>query len=278
MSVDHSIIVAQVQQALHEDVGSGDVTAQLLPADQQAKATVIAREDGVLCGTPWFDEVFHQLDDNVQIQWQCRDGDSVTANQTICTLTGSSRSLLTGERAALNFLQTLSGTATLTRQYRQAMGETNTQLLDTRKTIPGLRLAQKYAVRCGGGQNHRTGLYDMILIKENHIASQGSIKTALGAARQHGDIETEIEVESLAQLQEALEHGARRILLDNFSIEQLTDAVKLNAGRARLEASGNITLENIRRVAQTGVDYISCGAITKHVRALDLSMRIEVIE
>ena len=278
MRVATEYIQEQVKQALAEDIGPGDVTAQLLPAEQQATATVMAREGGVLCGTQWFDEVFHQLDTHIQIHWQVEDADNIEADQTLCTLSGNTRALLSGERVALNFLQTLSGTATLTSKYVNAMGDVETRLLDTRKTLPGLRLAQKYAVRCGGGDNHRIGLYDMILIKENHIASQGSVTQAMQAALQQaaGKMEIEIEVETLQQLEEALVAGATRVLLDNFSIESLRQAVALTDGRARLEASGNITLENIRAFAMTGVDYISTGAITKHVHALDLSMRIHV--
>lgn len=278
MQVPIEYIQAQVKQALDEDIGDGDVTAQLLPAQQQATATVIARETGILCGQQWFTEVFLQLDKSISINWQADDGDSLNANQTVCTLSGPTRALLTGERTALNFLQTLSGTATITHNYVEAIGDNKARLLDTRKTIPGLRLAQKYAVHCGGGSNHRIGLYDMILIKENHITSAGSVSAAMqqALAAANGKVEIEIEVENLAQLQEAIVAGAKRILLDNFTISQMREAVGVTQGRARLEASGNITLENIREVAETGVDFISIGAITKHVRALDLSMRIHV--
>ena len=278
MQVPNEYIQAQVKQALDEDIGDGDVTAQLLPAQQQATATVIARETGILCGQQWFTEVFLQLDKSISINWQADDGDSLNANQTVCTLSGPTRALLTGERTALNFLQTLSGTATITHNYVEAIGDNKARLLDTRKTIPGLRLAQKYAVHCGGGSNHRIGLYDMILIKENHITSAGSVSAAMqqALAAANGKVEIEIEVENLAQLQEAIVAGAKRILLDNFTLDQMHEAVGVTQGRARLEASGNITLENIREVAETGVDFISIGAITKHVRALDLSMRIRV--
>lgn len=278
MLVPIEYIQAQVRQALEEDVGDGDVTAQLLPEQQQATATVIAREAGILCGQQWFTEVFLQLDKSIRINWQAGDGASLNANQTVCTLSGPTRALLTGERTALNFLQTLSGTATITHKYVEAISDNKARLLDTRKTIPGLRLAQKYAVHCGGGSNHRIGLYDMILIKENHIASAGSVTAAMQqalAAAKRG-MEIEIEVETLDQLQEAIAAGAKRILLDNFTLEQMRAAVGITQGRARLEASGNITLENIHAVAATGVDFISIGAITKHVRALDLSMRIRV--
>ncbi len=278
MLVPIEYIQAQVRQALEEDVGDGDVTAQLLPEQQQATATVIAREAGILCGQQWFTEVFLQLDKSIRINWQAGDGASLNANQTVCTLSGPTRALLTGERTALNFLQTLSGTATITHKYVEAISDNKARLLDTRKTIPGLRLAQKYAVHCGGGSNHRIGLYDMILIKENHIASAGSVTAAMQqalAAAKRG-MEIEIEVETLDQLQEAIAAGAKRILLDNFTLEQMRAAVGVTQSRARLEASGNITLENIHAVAATGVDFISIGAITKHVRALDLSMRIRV--
>ena len=278
MQVPGEYIQQQVRLALEEDVGAGDVTAQLLPAQQHALATVITRETGILCGQPWFNEVFLQLDNTIRIDWHANDGETLTANQTVCTLSGPTRALLTGERAALNFLQTLSGTATITHQYVAAIGDNKTRLLDTRKTIPGLRLAQKYAVRCGGGTNHRIGLYDMILIKENHIASEGSVTAAMqvALAMAKGKLDIEIEVESLEQLQEAIEAGATRILLDNFTIDKLREAVVITKGRATLEASGNITLDNIHQFAETGVDFISTGAITKHVRALDLSMRIKV--
>ena len=277
MDIPADYIQQQVRLALAEDIGRGDVTAELLPAAQQSTASVIAREDGVLCGTQWFDEVFHQLDPRIQITWLVQDAQAIKTSQTLCSLHGSTRALLTGERAALNFIQTLSGTATIARQYSQAMGETKAKLLDTRKTIPGLRLAQKYAVRCGGGGNHRIGLFDMILIKENHIASQGGVTAAMQKALEtaKGRIEIEIEVENLDELQQALAAGAKRILLDNFTLADLHEAVTLTAGQAALEASGNITLENIRNVAATGVDYVSTGAITKHVHALDLSMRIQ---
>ncbi len=270
-------IAATVRQALAEDVGRGDLTAGLIPAGRVARAQVIAREDAVLCGTAWFDEVFRQLDTRVHVEWNARDGDVVHANQVLCALEGPARALLTGERTALNFLQTLSGTATVTRRYVEAVRGTKATVLDTRKTLPGLRTAQKYAVRCGGGQNHRLGLYDAILIKENHIAAAGSVAAAVGAARSTAPAGTaiEVEVEDLAQLNEALVAGADRLLLDNFSLKRLREAVQAAAGRARLEASGGITLDNIRAVAETGVDCISIGALTKHVRAVDLSLRFD---
>lgn len=269
-------ITATVRVALAEDVGAGDLTAALLPGRATAQAQVITREDAVLCGRAWFDETFRQLDARVAIDWQARDADRVTAGTILCTLAGPVRALLTGERTGLNFLQLLSGTATITRRYVQAIAGTGAVILDTRKTVPGLRRAQKYAVRCGGGQNHRLGLYDAILIKENHITAAGSVTAALRAAREHAPTDTpiEIEVENLDQLRAALEAGAEQLLLDNFSLKRLREAVEVTAGHARLEASGGITLENVRAVAETGVNYISIGTLTKHVRALDLSMRV----
>lgn len=269
-------ITATVRVALAEDVGAGDLTAALLPGRATAQAQVITREDAVLCGRAWFDETFRQLDTRVAIDWQALDADRVTAGTILCTLAGPVRALLTGERTGLNFLQLLSGTATITRRYVQAIAGTGAVILDTRKTVPGLRRAQKYAVRCGGGQNHRLGLYDAILIKENHITAAGSVTAALRAAREHAPTDTpiEIEVENLDQLRAALEAGAEQLLLDNFSLKRLREAVEVTAGHARLEASGGITLENVRAVAETGVNYISIGTLTKHVRALDLSMRV----
>lgn len=275
MHIPAEYIAQQVRQALAEDIGSGDVTAALISPTQQAHGQLITREAGVLCGRAWFEEVFAQLDKRISIDWQAKDGDVITANQLLCELHGPAAAILTGERSAMNFLQTLSGTATITRQYVQAMGATRTRLLDTRKTIPGLRLAQKYAVHCGGGHNHRIGLYDMVLIKENHIVSCGSLTKAVQQALQdYPNLPIEVEVESLDELHEALDAGAPRILLDNFSLDDIQRAVAIAAGKAELEISGNVTLENIAVLAQTGVDYISCGAITKHVRALDLSLRI----
>jgi nicotinate-nucleotide pyrophosphorylase (carboxylating) len=265
-----------VRRALAEDVGRGDLTTALIPRTQAAQAQVITREDAVLCGTAWFDETFRQLDRAVVVEWYARDGARVQAGQILCQLSGPARALLTGERSALNFLQLLSGTATVTRRYVDAVAGTRTAILDTRKTVPGLRRAQKYAVCCGGGQNHRMGLYDAILIKENHIAASGSVGAAVAAARAAAPAGTvvEVEVEDLAQLREALAAGADRILLDNFSLKRLREAVQETQGRAKLEASGGITLDNVRAVAETGVDYVSIGALTKHVRALDLSMRV----
>lgn len=263
----------QVRIALAEDVGDGDRTAALLPESSISKVQVICREPAILCGTYWFDEVFHQLDPGVCISWLAQDGSSVAAGATVCELEGNTRALLTGERAGLNYLQTLSGTATLARLYADAVAGTGVRILDTRKTLPGLRVQQKYAVVCGGCHNHRIGLYDAILIKENHIAASGSITAAVQAATElWPDLEVQVEVEDLAGLEEAISAGVGRILLDNFSNERLKDAVSLNAGRARLEASGGISLESIRAKAECGVDDISVGALTKDVSAIDLSM------
>ncbi|MCX2982370.1 carboxylating nicotinate-nucleotide diphosphorylase [Halieaceae bacterium IMCC14734] len=265
----------QVRAALREDVGSGDITAQLIAADSIARARIICREPGILCGTAWVDEVFQQLDSSVSIDWQFSDGDSLSADATLFTLHGNARSLLTGERAALNFLQLLSGTATLSSHYAGVVADTGVTLLDTRKTIPGLRTAQKYAVTCGGCGNHRMGLYDAFLIKENHIHACGSIASAIANARRIApDKPVEVEVENRDELEQALAAGADRIMLDNFSLAALRDAVALNAGRAELEASGGITDESLRPIAETGVNFISIGALTKDCKALDLSMRI----
>jgi len=276
MQIAHETIAEQVKLALGEDIGSGDVTANLIDAQQTSSARVITREPGVLCGQAWFDETFRQINPDIKIQWQINEGALITKDQTLCTLSGQTRALLTAERTALNFLQTLSATATTTKKYVDRLKDTKAKILDTRKTIPGLRLAQKYAVYCGGGMNHRIGLYDMILIKENHIASCGSIAAALEKAQAtNAEVGIEIEVENLDELEQALNAGAKRILLDNFDIDSLTQAVHINKQRAKLEVSGNITLENIRDVAMTGIDYISSGALTKHIKALDLSMQFE---
>jgi len=265
-----------VNFALSEDIGEGDITAALIPEDAQAQATVITREDGILCGQDWFNESFLQIDPDIKINWLINDGDRITSNQTLCTLTGNARSLLTGERTALNFLQTLSATATKANQYAHNIADLNTRILDTRKTIPGLRLAQKYAVQCGGCVNHRIGLFDAILIKENHIMASGSIANAVKIAKKtKSNVLIEVEVENLDQLSEALEAGVKRILLDNMGISTLIQAVEINDLRAELEASGGITLKNIRQVAQTGVDYISIGTLTKDIQSLDLSMRLQ---
>ncbi len=275
-SLAHAVIATQVAAALAEDVGSGDLTAGLVP-QARTRATLITREDGVLCGQAWFAEVFAQLDAAVRIDWQAQDGDRIRAGATLCTLDGPARALLTGERSAINFLQTLSGTATLTRRYADAIAHTKARILDTRKTLPGLRLAQKYAVRCGGGMNHRIGLYDGILIKENHIAAAGSLTAALATAQALAQdrLMVAIEVETLAQLEAAIGAGARRILLDNFPLDQLRSAVAQTAGRAVLEASGGITLATVAAYAETGVDFLSVGELTKSVRALDLSLRFQ---
>ena len=267
-------IAAQVRIALDEDLGSGDLTAALIAADAEASVQVMCREQAVLAGTPWFDEVFRQLDTGIRIHWMAADGERIGPGQVLCRMQGNTRALLSGERTALNYLQTLSGTATRARRYADAVAGTGVRILDTRKTLPGLRLQQKYAVVCGGCHNHRVGLYDAILIKENHILAAGSIAAALAAARESGAaVEIEIEVEDLDQLREALAAGARRILLDNFDLRLLREAVVIGAGRARLEASGGVTLEGIAKIAETGIDDISVGALTKDLRAVDLSMR-----
>ncbi len=268
-----------VSQALKEDLGGEisadrDITAQLLPADSQSHAVVITREDGIFCGKRWVEEVFIQLGDTTQITWHVNDGDTVVKNQPLFELQGSSRILLTGERTALNFVQTLSGVASEVGRYVALLNGTKTQLLDTRKTLPGLRTALKYAVLCGGGANHRLGLSDAYLIKENHIIASGSVRQAVEKAFWlHPDVPVEVEVESLNELDDALEAGADIIMLDNFDIPTMREAVARTAGRARLEVSGNVTKETLRDYAETGVDFISVGALTKHVQALDLSMR-----
>lgn len=270
-------VTADVRRALREDVGAGDLTADLLPSGSTASARVISRETAVLSGSAWFEEVFRQLDSRVSVAWEAMDGAAVEPEQLVCRLHGPTAALVTGERTALNFLQLLSGTATVTREHVKALGESSTQLLDTRKTVPGLRLAQKHAVRCGGGVNHRLGLFDALLIKENHVLACGSVSAAVAHARaRHPGRSVECEVESLAELEEAVLAGADIVLLDNFSLQDMGRAVKLNAGRARLEVSGNVELKQLAKIAATGVDYISCGGLTKHVRAVDFSMRIEV--
>ena len=271
-----------VRRALAEDIGSGDITAALIPETAWCDATVISREEAVVCGVAWFDAVFQQLDSTIQVIWQVKDGEAVRTNQTLCTLHGSARPLLSGERAALNFLQTLSGTATTARRYADAVHGIPVRILDTRKTLPGLRTAQKYAVRCGGCHNHRHGLYDGILIKENHILAAGSITRAVAAARDlmrdvRRDLPVEVEVETLGEVREALNAGADILLLDNFNLEQARAAVVLNKGQAKLEMSGGVNLNNLRIVAETGVDFISIGALTKNIQAIDLSMRFSEI-
>ena len=269
-------IAKVVTQALAEDIASGDITAELIGADVQARSRIVTREDGILCGTAFALEAFQQIDPSCHVEWAAQDGDSIAADSLVCTLSGPARALLTGERTALNFLQLLSGTASTAGQYAARVAHTGVKLLDTRKTVPGLRLAQKYAVTCGGCYNHRIGLFDAFLIKENHISAAGSIAKAVAAARDVApDKPVEVEVENEAELEQALTAGADRIMLDNFTLEALRDAVSHTAGSADLEASGNVTDETLVAIAETGVDFISIGALTKHVRALDLSMRID---
>jgi nicotinate-nucleotide pyrophosphorylase (carboxylating) len=268
-------LATTVSRALQEDIGQGDITAQLIPAEQRSKAQIITREAATLCGQAWVDEVFRQLDPAVVVDWHVADGDQLAANQLLFELSGSSRSLLTGERTALNFLQLLSGTATTCQHYARLVAGTGVKLLDTRKTIPGLRNAQKYAVTQGGCFNHRIGLYDAFLIKENHIAACGGIEQAISTAKQQAPGKpVEVEVESLAELEQALAAGADIIMLDNFDLAMMRHGVEVTAGKAKLEASGNVTDETIRPIAETGVDYISIGALTKHCVAVDLSMRV----
>jgi nicotinate-nucleotide pyrophosphorylase (carboxylating) len=271
------LIQADVERAFAEDIGTGDATAGLLPEDATASAALTCREDAVMAGIDWFNACFRQLDPQVQIEWTVRDGDRVAAGSVICRLRGKARALVTAERSALNFLQLLSGTATSTAAHVAAVAGTGVRVLDTRKTVPGLRLAQKYAVRCGGGHNHRVGLYDAILVKENHIIAAGSIKAAAEAARRlHPKLLLEIEVENLDELQQALDAGADRIMLDNFTLPLMREAVGIAKGRAELEISGNVDLSTIGEYASTGVDFISVGALTKHVRAVDLSLRLKL--
>jgi nicotinate-nucleotide pyrophosphorylase (carboxylating) len=264
-----------VSQALREDVGDGDVTAALVPREASASASIITRESGVLCGQAFAAATFTALDPDCSMHWSVNDGQALTAGMALCTVKGKAAALLTAERTALNFLQLLSGTASTARQYAERVAHTNVRLLDTRKTLPGLRLAQKYAVTCGGCHNHRIGLFDAFLIKENHIAACGGISAAIVAARQSSPgTPIEIEVENLEELDQALNAGADRVMLDNFELETLREAVRITAGRAELEASGNVTEATLVPLAETGVDLISIGALTKHVRALDLSMRM----
>jgi nicotinate-nucleotide pyrophosphorylase (carboxylating) len=272
-------IAAQVEIALREDIGSGDVTAQLVPITQKVRGRVITREDAVLCGQPWVTETFRTLDPDTRLKWHVSDGARMTAGQVVFEIEGRARPVLTGERTALNFLQLLSATATKARQYIDAVAGTGCIILDTRKTIPGLRSAQKYAVRCGGAQNHRIGLYDMVLIKENHIAAAGSLSGAISTARRTAPgLQVEVEVESLAELEEALAAQPDIIMLDDFSRADMEAAVSLNRSHRRpvkLEASGSVTLETVCTIAATGIDYVSVGSLTKNVRAVDLSMRLE---
>ncbi|WP_370277976.1 carboxylating nicotinate-nucleotide diphosphorylase [Pontibacterium sp.] len=263
-----------VTNALNEDIGAGDITAQLIPAENEATARIISRQTAVVCGTDWVNEVFRQVDPELKLDWQVKDGDLVERDQVLFTVTGSARNMLTAERTALNFLQTLSGTATTSYNYSQKVAGTGVKLLDTRKTIPGLRTAQKYAVTCGGCFNHRIGLYDAFLIKENHIMGCGGIEAAIQTAQSNEPGKpVEIEVETFEELQAALIAGADIIMLDNFTLEEMREAVEMVAGKAKLEASGNITDATLRPIAETGVDYISIGALTKHCQAVDLSMR-----
>lgn len=278
MSIPQSLleqsIQINIQQALQEDIGDGDITALLTPADEQATATIISREEMVLAGQPWVNALIQAYDNTVQVTWLKQEGEVVAANEAFLKLAGSARSLLTVERPALNFIQTLSAVATKTASYVKQLDGLNTKLLDTRKTLPGLRIAQKYAVGIGGGQNHRLGLFDAFLIKENHIMAAGGIAQAIAKAHEIAPGKAvEVEVETWDELNQALEAGADIVMLDNFSQQQMIDAVKHVAGRCKLEASGNITIENLREVASTGVDYISMGVLTKDVRAVDLSMR-----
>lgn len=269
-----------VEQALNEDLGNlsfqeGDITANLIPEDSHSSATIITRDEAIFCGKAWADEVFKQLGNEVTIDWMVSDGDKISPNQVLCKLSGPTRILLTGERTALNFIQMLSGTATTTHQYVELIKHTNSKLLDTRKTIPGQRNAQKYAVTCGGGNNHRIGLYDAYLIKENHIMGCGGIDKAITQARQLHPIKTvEVEVESIAELETALSAGADIIMIDNFTVDMMKQAVAITAGKAKLEVSGNVNNKTIATYAETGVDYVSVGALTKHLQAIDLSMRL----
>ena len=275
---DPQIVVADVQRALSEDIGSGDVTADLLPQDHLTRARVLTRESAVICGQAWFTACFSEVDPRTQVEWLIEEGARADAGQLLCHVSGPVRALVTAERSALNFLQTLSATATVTSLYVDAIRGTKTRILDTRKTLPGLRYAQKYAVRTGGGENHRIGLYDAVLIKENHIAAAGSLASAVATARRlHPSILIEVEVENFSELREALSAGADRIMLDEFELDELVQAVAEVDGRVPLEVSGGVAIDKVRAIAETGVDFISIGALTKHVRAIDLSMRIEMV-
>ena len=276
LQVPQSIIEENVFNALKEDVGEGDITAELIPHDNISLATVINRETCVFCGLDWFEETYRQLDEEILIDWFVADGDEIDADQIICTISGSSKNILTGERTALNFVQTLSATATTAAQYAKKIKDTATKILDTRKTIPGLRMAQKYAVSCGGCKNHRLGLFDAFLIKENHINACDGIQNTIKEARFHNpELNVEVEVENLDELQQAIDAGADHVLLDNFDTKTMKLAVATCKGKVISEASGNITLDNIQEVAKTGVDYISIGALTKDIKAIDLSMRFD---
>lgn len=276
LQVPQSTIEENVFNALKEDVGDGDITAELIPHDNISLATVINREACVFCGLDWFEETYRQIDEEILIDWFVDDGDTIDADQIICTISGSSQNIVTGERTALNFVQTLSATATLSAQYADKVKDTTTKILDTRKTIPGLRMAQKYAVSCGGCENHRLGLFDAFLIKENHINACNGIENTVKEARFHNpDLKIEVEVENLDELQQAIDAGADHVLLDNFDSKTLKQAVAICKGKIISEASGNITIDNIHDVARTGVDYISIGALTKDIKAIDLSMRFD---
>jgi len=276
LQVPQSVIEENVFNALKEDVGEGDITAELIPHENISLATVITREACVFCGLDWFEETYRQIDEDILIDWCVDDGDHLEAGQVICTISGASKNIVIGERTALNFAQTLSATATLSARYAEKIADTKTKVLDTRKTIPGLRLAQKYAVSCGGCENHRLGLFDAFLIKENHIIACDGISNAVNEARFHNpELKIEVEVENLDELQQALDAKADRVLLDNFNIEALQQAVKICQGKIITEASGNITLDTIHTVAETGVNYISTGALTKDIKAIDLSMRFD---
>ena len=270
----YQLIINQAANALDEDVGSGDISADLIDADARLETELLVRENAVLCGCQWFDEVFRQCDESIVINWFAVDGDEISADSVVCQVSGPARGILTAERSALNFLQTLSGTATLTRSFTDEIRQTRCRILDTRKTIPQLRVAQKYAVVCGGGSNHRIGLFDAFLIKENHLAACGGIANAVSRARElHPQKFLEVEVEDLQQLQQAIDAGVDRALLDNFSIAEMKQAVELNDQRIELEASGNIDRQHLLEVALTGVDFISIGALTKHLHAIDFSLR-----
>ncbi len=265
-----------VKRALEEDIGSGDVTAKLIADDSQINAHIISREPCIICGTPWFSEVFEQLDPDIKITWMIGEGESCKPDDVVCRLSGSAHHILSGERTALNFLQTLSGTATTTNNYVKLIANTACQILDTRKTIPGLRRAQKYAVATGGGKNHRIGLYDQVLIKENHIIACGSISIAVAEAkRRFPELIVEVETETLEELRQAIQAGADIIMLDNYTLEMMSKAVTINQNKAKLEVSGNVSMESIQSIAATGVDYISIGALTKNLLSIDFSMRFE---
>ena len=270
----YQLIINQAANALDEDVGNGDISAELIDAEFWLETELLVREDAVLCGCQWFDEVFRQCDKKITTRWHASDGERITANSVVCEVSGPARGLLTAERSALNFLQTLSGTATLTRTYSDQIRHTRCKILDTRKTIPQLRVAQKYAVLCGGGSNHRIGLFDAFLIKENHLAASGGIANTVARAREmHADKFLEVEVENLEQLQQAIDAGVERALLDNFSLADMNRAVELNHRRIELEASGNIEADKLLQIAASGVDFISIGALTKNLRAIDFSLR-----